>query len=216
MAVRISASLAASPLAHLAKSIAACEDAGVDLIHIDVEDGYFVPVMTLGTKIVAEVRPLTNLPLDVHLMMVSPEWLIPQLAKMGANRISVHWEACPYPRRTLRLISNLGIAAGLAFNPSTPIPELTYLLPYLKYVLLLTSEPEMPDCPFLPEVLQKVSNSKAITALAGVEWVVDGGVNAENFGDCIRAGVDTIVIGRALFANGEINQNMTRLKKAII
>jgi len=81
---------------------------------------------------------------------------------------------------------------------------------------LLTSEPEMPDCPFLPEVLYKVSHAKAIPALAGVEWVVDGGVNVENIGVCAKAGVDTIVIGRALFANGEVGKNLSRMKTAII
>lgn len=215
MTVRISASLAAAPLAHLAKSIAACDELGVDLIHVDIEDGSFVPVMTLGTKIVADVRPLTDLPLDVHLMMVSPEWLIPQLAAMGANRISVHWEACPYPRRTLRMIYDLGLTAGLAFNPATPIPDLGYLLPYLKFVLLLTSEPEVTGSPFLPGVLGKIAEAKMNLALSDVEWVVDGGVNPDNIKDCVRAGANTIVVGRALFCNDDVGQNLAQLKTAM-
>lgn len=120
-------------------------ESGVDYIHFDVEDGFFTPVMTLGTKLITDLRPLSDLKFDMHLMMVNPEWILPKLKEDGADRVAVHYEACPYPRRTLRQVADLGITAGLAFNPATTIPEIGYLKPYLDYVILLSTEPEIPD-----------------------------------------------------------------------
>ena len=134
----------------MADVLSALESAGADYIHIDIEDGTFVPMMTLGTKLIPDLRPLTSLPFDVHLMMVNPEWIIPQLVSWGADRIAIHLEACPYPRRTLGLIDQLGAQAGLALNPVTPLPDLTYLAPYLKFVILLSTEPETGRLAFHP------------------------------------------------------------------
>lgn len=214
MPLRIAPSLASAPMPHLSRVIADLEAARADSIHFDVEDGSFMPVMALGTKIIADLRPLTRLPFDVHLMMVNPEWILPDLAAYGANRISVHYEACPYPRRVLRQIVSLGAQAGLAFNPATPIPDLSYLAPYLSFIVVLTTEPEMPDCPFLPEVLEKVREGKQAAGQARCEWVVDGGVNAENISQIQKAGVDTVVVGRAVFKEGKITENMAALRAA--
>lgn len=215
MPVRISPSLAAAPLDRLGAVVLEIETAGADSIHFDVEDGSFVPVMTLGTKMIADLRPFTRLPFDVHLMMVNPEWILPDIIKSGANRVSIHYEACPYPRRALRQIVSLGAAAGIAFNPATPIPDLAYLLPYLSFVLVLTTEPEVPDCPFLPEVLEKVRDGRQARGLEKIEWVVDGSINSENILRVISAGADTVVVGRAVFKDGDISQNMTALRAAI-
>ncbi|MBE7433079.1 MAG: ribulose-phosphate 3-epimerase [Anaerolineales bacterium] len=214
MPLRIAPSLASAPMLHLSRVIADLESAGADYIHFDVEDGSFTPVMTLGTKIIADLRPLTRLPFDVHLMMVNPEWILPDLAAYGANRISVHYEACPYPRRVLRQIVSLGAQAGLAFNPATPIPDLSYLVPYLSFIVVLTTEPEMPDCPFLPEVLEKVREGKQAAGQRRCEWVVDGGVSAENLSQIQKAGADTIVVGRTVFKEGKITENMAALRAA--
>ena len=104
MPVRISPSLAAAPLDRLGQVVIELETAGADFIHFDIEDGSFVPVLTLGTKMILDLRRFTRLPFDVHLMMVNPEWILPELVQSGANRVSVHYEACPYPRRVLRQI----------------------------------------------------------------------------------------------------------------
>jgi ribulose-phosphate 3-epimerase len=212
---RIAASLASAPLAELGKIITQLEQAGADLIHFDVEDGSFTPVMTLGTKIISDLRRLTQLPFDVHLMMVNPEWLLGDLVEWGANRISVHYEACPYPRRVLRRIANAGLQAGLAFNPATALPDLLYLLPYLSFVVFLTTEPEMPDCPFLPDVLVKLEAARQVKGLEGIEWVVDGGINAANISTVATAGADTVVAGRAVFMDGKIQENMAALRAAV-
>lgn len=212
---QISASLASAPLDRLGEALAELEAGGADLIHFDVEDGSFVPVMTLGTKIIYDLRPLSSKPFDVHLMMVNPEWIIPALAAGGANRISVHFEACPYPRRTLRLIHELGLQAGLAFNPATPLPDLSYLRPYLSFVVILTSEPEIPDAPYLDEAAAKVREGKTNPALAGVEWVIDGGINPGTIQRAAVWGADTFVIGRALFRGQAVAENIRQLRTLI-
>lgn len=212
--IRISPSIAAAPMNHLGQVILDLERAGADMIHFDVEDGSFVPVMTLGTRIIRELRPLTRLPFDVHLMMLNPEWILPDLVAGGANRISVHYEACLYPRRVLRQITSLGVEAGLAFNPATPLPDLTYLLPYLSFMVILTTEPEIPDCPFLPDVLKKVQQGRQIKELETIEWVVDGGVSAENISAITKAGAGTVVVGRTAFQNGTIAKNLAALRSA--
>lgn len=199
---------------HLSQVILELEKAGADSIHFDIEDGSFVPVMTLGTRIIRDSRSLTRLPFDVHLMMVNPEWILPELVAHGANRISVHYEACSYPRRVLRQIVLLGAQAGIAFNPATPLPDLQYLSPYLSFVVILTTEPEIPDCPFLPKVLDKVREGRQVQGQEGFEWVVDGGVTAENISHIVEAGADTVVVGRAVFSEGKIFENMAALRAA--
>jgi len=209
---KLSPSLASASMLDLKRTVLELADAGANYIHFDIEDGSFAPIMTLGTKILADMRPVTDLPFDVHLMMVNPDWLIPELIHDGADRIAVHYEACPYPRKTLRLIVEGGGTAGLAFNPATPIPDLEYLAPYLSFLVILTTEPEGPDCPFLPAVLDKVQNGKRDPYLKGLEWVIDGGVNIENIQKVIRAGADTVVVGRAAFRGGTITENITSLR----
>lgn len=215
MSFRIAPSLASAPSDHLGEVIVELEIAGADYIHFDIEDGTFVPVMTLGTKLIADLRRYTRLPFDVHLMMGNPEWLVPELVTLGANRISVHYEACLYPRRVLRRIVSSGAEAGIAFNPATPVPDLTYLKPYLSFVLILTTEPELPDCPFLPEVLEKVRQGKQTKGLDGIEWVVDGGINSENLASVIAVGADTVVVGRSVFKENKIAENIQKLRDSV-
>ena len=212
--LRVSASLASAPLDRLGDVVDELEAAGVDMIHFDVEDGSFVPVMTLGTKIIGDLRPRTKLPFDVHLMMVQPEWIIPQLVDLGADRVAVHFEACPYPKRTLGMIAGAGAVAGLAFNPATPIPDLRYLAPDLSFVIVLTTEPEMTDPAFIPSALTKLAPGDARQVPGGVEWVVDGGVTPANADTIRTSGADTVVVGRSLFQGGSLSANLQALRAA--
>jgi ribulose-phosphate 3-epimerase len=182
------------------------------MIHFDIEDGSFVPIMTLGTKVIKDLRPLTKLPFDVHLMMVNPEWIIPEIARYGADRVSVHYEACRYPRRTLGLIAQYNMQPGLAFNPNSAVPPLQFCLPYLSYVLILTTEPEVESCSYLPAVLTKVVEGKKQPRLESVEWSVDGGITADNIQDVIAAGADIVVSGRGIFSNGQVRENICKMK----
>lgn len=209
--IKISPSLVSAPFLRLDQAIHDLEAAGADMVHFDIEDGCFVPVMNLGLKSIRELRPLTELPFDVHLMMVNPEWIIPVLAEYGVNRLSVHYEACPYPRRTLKRIASYGMQAGLAFNPKTPIPDLNFCLPYLSFIVLLTTEPEEWSGEYLPSVLNKVRKNKE--KYKNVEWVVDGGVNFDNIQDIYSAGADVIVSGRTIFEDEKIIDNIHKLKE---
>ena len=214
MPIQISASLASAPTDRLGEVVVRLEEAGADYIHFDIEDGSFVPAMSLGTKIISDLRRYTRLPFDVHLMMVNPEWILPRLTSSGADRIAVHYEACPYPLHVLRQIVSLGAQAGLAFNPATPVPNLTYMLPFLSFVVILTTEPEVPNPQFLPQMLEKIRTSREIKDLDQVEWVVDGGITPENTAEAVAAGADTIVVGRAVFAGGKIDENISALRSA--
>jgi len=213
--IRIATSLAASSQLNLKQTVEDLEKAGADIIHFDIEDGNFLPVMTLGIRIIKDLRPLTKLPFDVHLMMNSPEWLIPELKEMGADMVSVHYEACPYPRRTLGIIHETGMQAGLAFNPATPLPSLQQYLPFLSFVLILTTEPEVRTATYLPSVLEKVIEGKKQSGLNNVKWEVDGGFVVDNILDAKRAGVDIIVSGRGVFADNKIEQNLKLLHDAL-
>jgi ribulose-phosphate 3-epimerase len=213
--IKIAPSIASGPLTNLSATIKELEEAGVSVIHFDVEDGSFVPEMNLGIKVIEELRPLTHLPFDVHLMMNNPEWLIPILADMGVNMLSVHYEACPYPRRTLQLITKHNMQAGLAFNPATPIPDLAYCLPYLSFILILSTEPEVDHPAHLPSILDKVKVGKNSMELDNVLWVVDGGISAENAGAAVKAGADMLIVGRGIYNEGKIKENMREILAAI-
>lgn len=213
--IEIAPSIASGPLVNLEKTILELDRAGASLLHFDIEDGSFVPVMNIGTKVIGELRPLSKLPFDVHLMVKEPEWMIPELAQMGTDQVSVHYEACPYPRRTLRLIVEAGMRAGLAFNPKTPIPDLRFCLPYLSFIVILTTDPEDGDCPFLPGVLSKISEGRHLAGLEDVTWVADGGIAAENAELVVSAGAERLVIGRGIFHDGDIGKNMAEIQAAI-
>lgn len=215
MTVKIAPSLAAAPLDHLGDVVIELDQAGVDYIHIDIEDGSFTPVMTLGTKIISDLRPYTKLPFDVHLMMQNPEWILPDLVAYGADRIAVHLEACPYPRRALGLIHRLGAVPGIALNPVTPLTDLSYLTPFLQFVILLTTEPEDGEIPFLPEILEKLRTGKQQPRLKSFEWVIDGGVNPDNLAEVVEAGADTVVVGRSTFRDGDIPGNIQQMRNLI-
>ncbi|MGI6366650.1 MAG: ribulose-phosphate 3-epimerase [Bacillota bacterium] len=214
MTIAVAPSIVSAPMENLGKAIAELEAAQADYIHFDVEDGSFVPEINLGIKIIEGLRGCTSLPFEVHLMMYNPEWLIPRLAKCGADMISVHYEACPYPRRTLGMIKKYGLKAGLAFNPKTPVPNLDYFKPHLDYVIILTTEPELGDCPLLPDVLDKVRYGKQEND-PKLLWFVDGGVTPDNIGLVAQCGADVVVSGRGVFSGGKIRENISRLKQGI-
>lgn len=209
--IKIAPSIVSAPLLTIGAVIQELETAGADMIHFDIEDGNFVPVMNLGIKMIKELRHLTDLPFDVHLMMARPEWLIPVMAEYGVNRLSVHYEACPYPRRTLKIISDHGMEAGLAFNPKTAIPDLRFCFPFLSFIVLLTTEPEDWSGDHLPSVLDKMQEKR--TEYHDLEWVVDGGVSKENIKAIYAAGASTVVVGRAIFEKDAINKNIKAMKE---
>ncbi len=213
--VQIAPSIASGPLTNLRGTIRLLEKTGASIIHFDVEDGNFVPEMNLGTKVIKELRPLTTLPFDVHLMMDNPEWIIPGLADMGVDSVSVHYEACRYPRRVLQLITKQKMKAGLAFNPATEIPNLDFCSPYLSFIVVLSTEPEENNPAYLPAIMNKIRVGKSKEYLKDLLWVADGGISAANVCDAVEAGADILVIGRGVFIDGKIEDNMRAIKQAI-
>lgn len=209
--VQISPSLVSASLLDLPAIIKQLEAIKIDYLHFDIEDGSFVREMNLGTKIIKDVQGFTTLPIDVHLMMVEPEWIIPVMAEMGVKLLSFHYEATQYPRRVLRMITEQGMQAGLAFNPKTAIPDLTQYHPYLHFVNILTTEPEIGGAVFLPEVLQKVSFIKQ--NFVDLLCEVDGGITLANYQQVIKAGADILVSGRGIFSNDRFEDTIEQFRQ---
>lgn len=211
--IKISPSIASASFLDLVNVVKRLENAGTDFLHFDIEDGSFVKEMRLGLKVIQDLRTITRLPFDVHLMMVNPEWIIPVLSRIGIEMLSVHYEATEYPRRVLGMIDKAGMRAGLAFNPKTPIGDLSIYFPYLYFVNILTTEPEAGDCAYLPQVLEKVKQIKSSNAMRDLVCEVDGGFTPENITDAVAVGADIVVAGRGIFANGKIEENISKMKE---
>lgn len=209
--IKISPSLVSISILNIADTIKRLEKIKIDYLHFDIEDGYFVREMNLGIKIIKDIRKFTTLPLDVHLMMVDPEWIIPELAKIGVNMLSFHFEATHYPRRVLKMIDKFGIHPGLAFNPKTSIPDLKQYNPYLHFVNVLTTEPELGGGVFLPDVLKKITFIKE--NFNDLECEVDGGITLDNYQEVINVGTDIIVSGRGIFSNANFEENIDQFRK---
>ncbi len=177
------------------------EEGGADWIHVDVMDGRFVPNITIGPLVVAALRKVTRLPLDVHLMIVEPERYIEEFARAGADVISVHAEASPHLQRTLRRIRELGKRAGVVLNPHTPEDGLRYVLEDLDLILVMSVNPGFGGQAFLPQVLPKVAALRKMIDASGhaIDLEIDGGVNAETAASVIEAGARVLVAGSAVF-----------------
>lgn len=177
------------------------EEGGADWIHVDVMDGRFVPNLTIGPLVVAALRKVTRLPLDVHLMIVEPERYLEDFARAGADVISVHAEASPHLQRTLRRIRELGKRAGVVLNPHTPEDVLRYVLEDLDLILVMSVNPGFGGQAFLPQVLPKVAALRRMIDASGraIDLEIDGGVNAETAAAVVEAGARVLVAGSAVF-----------------
>jgi len=197
----ISASILASDFSRLGEQIHEAESAGADWIHVDVMDGHFVPNLTLGPVIVEACRKVTHLPLDVHLMVESPENLLAAFANAGSSILSVHVEACPHLPRTIQTIHNLGCKAGVVLNPATPADLVRPILPMVDLVLVLSVNPGYSGQSFLPEVLPKVSDlRRELGKINQPIWLeIDGGINASTLPLAREAGANVFVAANAIF-----------------
>ncbi|GED58334.1 ribulose-phosphate 3-epimerase [Brevibacillus formosus] len=200
--VKIAPSILSADFARLGDEILDVEKGGADWIHVDVMDGHFVPNITIGPLIVEAIRPVTKLPLDVHLMIEEPDRYIPQFAKSGADWITVHQEACRHLHRTLYLIKEQGVKAGVVLNPATPISTIEPVLADLDMVLLMTVNPGFGGQKFIHSVVPKVAQLRKMLnerGLGHVEIEIDGGVNAQTARLCEEAGATVLVAGSAVF-----------------
>lgn len=194
-------SIIAADFAHIAAEVAAVESAGADWIHVDVMDGHFAPDITIGPLFVKSLRRITNLPLDVHLMISEPEKFIPAFADFGANHITVHVETCPDLPGVIGRIKSLGCAAGATLNPATPASSLDSALPLLDLILVMSVVPGFSGQQFIPETTGKVEEIRAkLDALRSTAHLaVDGGINAETLLLMKQAGANVFVAGSAVF-----------------
>ncbi|MEO0828698.1 MAG: ribulose-phosphate 3-epimerase [Cyanobacteria bacterium J06642_9] len=201
--VVISPSILSADFSRLGDEIRAADEAGADWIHVDVMDGRFVPNITIGPLIVQAIRPITQKPLDVHLMIVEPEKYVADFAKAGADIISVHAEhnASPHLHRTLGQIRELGKQAGVVLNPSTPLSLIEHVLPLCDLVLIMSVNPGFGGQSFIPEMVSKVRALRQMCDERGLDpWIeVDGGLKVNNTWQVLEAGANAIVAGSAVF-----------------
>jgi len=216
--IKIAPSILSADFARLGEQIAEAEAAGADYIHVDVMDGQFVPNITVGPLVVEAARRVTKLPLDVHLMIESPERYIAHFAEAGAYIITVHVETSPHLHRTVQRIKGLGARAGVSLNPATPLNTLEEVLAYVDLVLLMTVNPGFGGQEFIPSMLQKIRRLRDILTERhlNIELEVDGGINAETAPKVVAAGADVLVAGEAIFGAQEgIAEAMRRIREGI-
>jgi len=199
--IKIAPSLLSADFSRIADGIAAAERGGADYLHLDVMDGRFVPNITWGPKIVADLRKLSPLPFDVHLMIVEPEKYVEDFRKAGADVITVHLEATVHVQRLLAHIRSLGAKAGLALNPSTPVALVEDVIDDLDLLLVMSVNPGFGGQSFLPVALRKVREARALIDARNpaCELEVDGGIGRSNIAEVVAAGARVIVMGSSIF-----------------
>jgi len=201
----------------LGEEIRAAEAAGVDMLHIDIMDGHFVPNITIGPFVVEAIRKTTSLPLDVHLMIEEPDRYIADFIKAGADYLTVHLEASVHLHRTVHWIKDSGVKAGVSLNPATPVWSLDHILSDLDLVLLMSVNPGFGGQGFIPQVIDKIKTVKCMLMEKGLPALieVDGGIKYENVKKVADAGADMLVMGSAFFSSGSYKELTLRLRKVL-
>ena len=215
--IKIAPSVLAADFTQLGQQIQAVENAKVDQIHIDIMDGRFVPNISMGPLVVEAINRVTDLTLDVHLMIVEPEKHIEAFAKAGSDIISVHVETCPNLHRTLQQIRDLGVKAGVAINPHTPASAISEILHLVDVVLVMTVNPGFGGQSFLSEVTPKISQLREMIGTRDIDISVDGGIAPDTIGTASLAGANVFIAGSSIFkAKDGIEAGVKALHSALL
>jgi ribulose-phosphate 3-epimerase len=212
--VKISPSILAADFARLGEEVARVEAAGADMLHVDVMDGHFVPNLTIGPPVIKALKAVTNLPLDVHLMVEEPGALLPDFIAAGSANLTVHVEACRHLQRTIQFIKDAGVYASVVLNPATPLIALEEILPEVHMVLLMSVNPGFGGQRFLPSTLQKIRALKQQITTRNLDVLieVDGGVKPDNARQICAAGADVLVAGTAIFDQPDYGEAIRALR----
>lgn len=216
--IKILPSMLASDFSKLGQEVSDVMNAGGDIVHLDVMDGHFVPNITFGPDVIKAIRKSTDKPFDTHLMIAPADPYLEAFAKAGSDYITVHAEAGPHVHRSLQAIRALGKKAGVALNPGTPEDLVEYLLDDVDLILAMTVNPGFGGQSFIRPVLEKVRRIRDMVGDRPIDIEVDGGVTADNAGDCAKAGANFLVAGSAAFKGGPnaYAANIEAIRKAAL
>ncbi len=217
--LKIAPSILAADFASLGTAVRAAETGGADYIHVDVMDGHFVPNITIGPPVVAALRKVTRLPLDVHLMIEAPERYLADFARAGAGILTVHVETCPHLHRTVQQIRELGVRPGVTLNPATSLETLREILPYVSQVLVMTVNPGFGGQRYIPTMTAKISRLAAMIRDTGreIDIEVDGGIDRTTIAEVAAAGANVFVAGTAIFGHPDgVKEGIAALRAAAV
>ena len=209
--IQISPSILSADFAKLGEEVRAIDDAGADWIHVDVMDGHYVPNITIGAGVVKALKPHTDKPMDVHLMIAPCDRYLEDFVNAGSDMITVHAEAGPHLDRSLQAIRDLGVKAGVSLNPSTPETALDYVMDRLDLILVMSVNPGFGGQTFIESQLNKIARIREMIGDRPIDLSVDGGVNASNAARVVEAGANVLVAGSAVFGNNDQGQYATNI-----
>ncbi|MBN1948806.1 MAG: ribulose-phosphate 3-epimerase [Candidatus Cloacimonetes bacterium] len=212
--MKVAPSLLAANFLHLEREIRAVEEAGADLLHLDIMDGHFVPNLTFGLPLIKTIKKISRIPVDVHFMVTNPEQYLLEMAEIGVDYVSIHQESVWHLQRQISVLKSAGVKAGVALNPATPVITLYPILPELDFVLLMSVNPGFGGQKFLPMVYPKLRELKEYAGRVnqGLEIEVDGGVNNLNAPQLIELGADILVAGTYIFSHSDYKQQILGLR----